>query len=385
MRVAFTLIGGKSWTGGYNYLLNLVTLLTQYGADRVTPVLFFGTDVADGDVMPFDSVANVQIEQSPLMNRTRKPESLARSVALGVDAPVRTLFKAHGVDAVFENAQFFGRRLGLPAIAWIPDFQHRYLRDLFGWSEYWKRELGFRAQVAGGRRIMLSSADAQADCHRFYPDSVGRTHVVRFAVPAQSLLQQERAREVADSYGLPLHYFCMPNQFWQHKNHALVVDALALARERGCDIVVAACGMQSDPRNPGYVPALLARIAGQSLDRHLRLLGMIPYEDVRALMMASQALLNPSRFEGWSTTVEEARSLGVPMLLSDIRVHREQAGGQASYFDSESSASLADALQRHRAVPDDLRHARAIQATVDSEHRVRAFVREFGELLECCR
>ena len=48
-------------------------------------------------------------------------------------------------------------------------------------------------------------------------------------------------------------------------------------------------------------------------------------------MCASVALLNPSHFEGWSTTVEEARALGVPMLLSDLDVHLEQAQGIARF------------------------------------------------------
>jgi glycosyltransferase involved in cell wall biosynthesis len=46
-------------------------------------------------------------------------------------------------------------------------------------------------------------------------------------------------------------------------------------------------------------------------------------------MRASTALINPSLFEGWSTTVEEAKSTGTPMILSDLGVHREQAEGMA--------------------------------------------------------
>ena len=59
---------------------------------------------------------------------------------------------------------------------------------------------------------------------------------------------------------------------------------------------------------------------------------MIPLDHVYALLRTSMALINPSRFEGWSTTVEEAKSFGVPMILSDIDVHREQTGGTARYF-----------------------------------------------------
>ncbi|TIN29445.1 hypothetical protein [Mesorhizobium sp.] len=46
-------------------------------------------------------------------------------------------------------------------------------------------------------------------------------------------------------------------------------------------------------------------------------------KDVVALIGAADYLLKPSHIEGWSTTVEEAKSLGTPMLLSDIPLHRE--------------------------------------------------------------
>jgi glycosyltransferase involved in cell wall biosynthesis len=68
---------------------------------------------------------------------------------------------------------------------------------------------------------------------------------------------------------------------------------------------------------------------------------MIPLDHVYALLRASIALINPSRFEGWSTTVEEAKSFGVPAILSDIDVHREQTGGTARYFGVDDPQNLA--------------------------------------------
>jgi len=71
---------------------------------------------------------------------------------------------------------------------------------------------------------------------------------------------------------------------------------------------------------------------------------MIPLPHVFALLRGSIALINPSRFEGWSTTVEEAKSFGVPMVLSDLEVHREQAAGTARYFGTDDPVALADHL-----------------------------------------
>lgn len=62
-------------------------------------------------------------------------------------------------------------------------------------------------------------------------------------------------------------------------------------------------------------------------------------------MMTTNALLNPSRFEGWSTTVEEAKAAGTPMILSDIPVHREQAPN-ARFVGQDDAPALADAIEQ---------------------------------------
>lgn len=343
-RIAFTLIGGKSWTGGYNYLLNLLKVVTQRRPGALQPTLFFGTDVDPDDARPFQAIGGVEIVTSPCMNTARRSASLLKSLVLGADPATRRLFREHRIDVVFENAQFHGARLGIPAIAWIPDFQHRELSHLFSRTAWWKRELGFRAQIAAGRAIMLSSGDARDACERHYPATFERTHLVRFAVPSAGRPDAATVRAVRESHGLPDCYFYLPNQFWQHKNHLLVIEALALLKQAGHSIVVAASGKQLDPYRPDHFKHVLARLTSAGVADQFRLLGLIPYEHVAPLMVGSVAVLNPSLFEGWSTTVEEARALQVPLVLSDLGVHKEQATGLARFFDRTSAPSLAEVL-----------------------------------------
>ena len=383
-RVAFTLIGGGKGTGGYNYLLNLLRVLGENESTQVTPVLLLGDDLAAEQVAPFRELAGVEVVQSPAMNAARKTRALAAALLLGADAAHRRLLQQQRIDVVFESAQFFGWRLGLPVVAWIPDFQHRHLRHMFTPRGYWKREVGFLAEIAAGRTLMLSSNDARADCERFYPATIGRTRAVRFAVPAREALSRADARAVADSYDLPEHYFFMPNQFSKHKNHGLVLDALAILKARGVGCVIVSSGKQADERHPGYFPAFRARLEASGLQAQLRLLGMIPYADLAALMQASVALLNPSLFEGWSTPVEEARALGVPLVLSDLAVHREQAGADAVYFERHSAAALADALQGFQPVPECDRAHLTTTAHAAAAGRVRRFAADFADLVVAC-
>ncbi|WP_310446594.1 glycosyltransferase family 1 protein [Thiobacillus sp.] len=385
MRIAFTLIGGKDWTGGYNYLLNLLHVLGQHQQDRLTPVLFVGEACTEGDIASFAAIPGVELVRTPLLNAARRTVSLIQAMLLGQDASVRRLFQDHQIDVVFESAQFFGWRLGTPAIAWIPDFQHKVLPHLFSRSAWWKREIGFRAQVLGGRIIMLSSEDARRACEQHYPSTRGRTRTVHFAVPPGPRIQYSEARGIADSYGLPEQYFFMPNQFWRHKNHGLVLEALIILRQRGGQVVVAASGKQADPRAPDYFPAFRDRLEQAGMQDMFRLLGMIPYPHLASLMRASTALLNPSLFEGWSTTVEEARSMGTPMLLSDLDVHREQMGENARYFDRHSAQSLADALDGFVPLSVIEREQRVDEARAVALQRVEQFALDFVELAGYCQ
>lgn len=385
MRVAFTLIGGKDWTGGYNYLQNLLGVLGQHPRNRLTPVLFVGEACSADDVAAFAAIPGVELVRTPLLNASRRARSLMQAMLLGQDIPLQHLFQTHRIDVVFESAQFFGWRLGIPAIAWIPDFQHKLLPQLFSRGAWWKREIGFRAQVAGRRTIMLSSEDARQACELYYPSTRGRTRTVHFAVPPGPETPYVEARAVADAYGLPERFFFMPNQFWRHKNHGLVLDALGILRQRGRQVVVAASGKQADPRAPGYFPSFRARLEQAGLQDRFRLLGMIPYPHLALLMRASTALLNPSLFEGWSTTVEEARSVGTPMLLSDLEVHREQMGNDASYFERNSAQSLADAMDGFVPLDQTQCAMRAKSAREAAMQRVERFARDFAELAGYCR
>lgn len=384
MRVAFTLIGGESWTGGYNYLLNLLHVLGQHQRARLTPVLFVSDACTEVDIASFAAIQGVEVVRTPLLNVSRRTGSLAQGLLLGRDNALQRLFKSHSINVVFESAQYFGWRLGMPVIAWIPDLQHKALPHLFTRSAWWKREIGFRAQVMSGRTIMVSSEDARRACEQHYPSARGRTRTVHFAVPPGSRIPYSEARAVADSYGLPEHFFFMPNQFWRHKNHGLVLEALVILRERGRQIVVAASGKQCDPRAPAYFAAFQGRLAQGGLQNEFRLLGMIPYPHLAPLMRACTAMLNPSLFEGWSTTVEEARAMGTPMVLSDLDVHREQMGEQASYFDRHSAQSLTETLDGVVAMDGVQRELLADAARIAALRRAEQFAEDFVGLAARC-
>lgn len=381
-RVAFTLIGGANWTGGYNYLLNLVTALSIQPKNPVICVLFFGDDVEHEYIEPFRKLPYTEIVRSKFINKSRQKISLIYALLIGRDPKVYQLFRTHNIDVVFEAAHFHGWRGGIASVVWIPDFQHKLLPKMFSKSSLFGRELRQQIQFFGKGIIMLSSNDAKQTCEHLYPSTIGKTEVVHFSIVPNNAIDSTQARVVADLYNLPKQYFFLPNQFWTHKNHHLVLDALIVLRQKGKNIVIVSSGKQNDNRSPNYFQGFKKKLELESLAESFLLLGLIPYHHIVQLMSASIALINPSLFEGWSTTVEEARSIGVPMILSDLGVHREQMGVDAQYFDPFSAESLAGVLEKFQPLTIIQREIKAQNAKNNSMKLVSKFSSDFVNTVE---
>lgn len=382
MRVGFTLIGRQPWVGGYNYLLNLFRALDKHATDEIEPVLFVGNDSSDRDLNGFKKILNSNIIVSHLFDHDHHGLRIIRGLILGKDNSLERVFKNHGVDVMFEAATYYGWRFQIPTIAWIPDFQHRHLPDMFSTTAYWRRELGIRIQILSGRTVMLSSKNARYDCEKFYPGAKGRTFLVPFAVEFPPDVLAKEPAAIREQYELPADFIFLPNQFYKHKNHEVVIRAMRILKERGKNILVAASGQTEDPRHPQYYDSLCKLVRMLNVTEHFRFLGMVPYEDLIGLMRASLAVINPSLFEGWSTTVEEAKTLGVPLILSDIPVHHEQVRESAFFFDPTSPVSAASAMEivLDKCKPGPRLQQEEIAASV-AVNRSRAFVRDFEEVL----
>jgi hypothetical protein len=81
------------------------------------------------------------------------------------------------------------------------------------------------------------------------------------------------------------------------------------------------------------------------LFENISVLGEVPFEDLLSLLRCASLVIQPSEFEGWSTTVEDAIALGRPLTCSDIATHREQAP-DAAFFGVNDAATLAGYLAK---------------------------------------
>lgn len=127
-----------------------------------------------------------------------------------------------------------------------------------------------------------------------------------------------------------------------HKNWGALIRAVSLIPVEDRPRVVITGGRGDDP--------LAAEVEQHRMQDWVDLLGWIDDAQVTRLFSTATALAIPSFAEGFSLPTLEAMGAGIPVVLSDIEVHRYVAGDAALYFDPRDDAALARQL---RAVTGD--------------------------------
>lgn len=292
--------------------------------------------------------------------------------------------RKHHLDVLLPLLDVPPWKLETVSIGWIPDFQHVHLPQFFQPAEVQKRDATIRRLVTNATLIMLSSEAARNDFVAIAPEAAAKARVASFPSLLAFAELDQRPETTTVKFNLPQKFVLIANQFWAHKNHALVVSALAKLRGQGLSIPVVMTGLPSDYRDPdnANLSALLQSIAGAGLNHDVTILGQVAYADLINLMRTAAVIVQPSRFEGWSTVVQDARALGRPLLCSDLNVHREQAPDALGFFGCDDPNALARMLSESwpglAAGPDKAVEAAAVV-------RQRNFARAHGEnLLRIC-
>lgn len=384
MKVAFSVFGGSGWTGGINYLRNLLSAVAELPGKPIESILFIAPETPPESVVmlrPFLARPPVVVDgwSNDGWSRLKR---LAGSALLQRDFVSEAAFRREGVDVVFQHAAWYGLFFRLPTLAWIADFQHKHLPHMFSRANNIKRDLGYWALSYSATQVMLSSQDALGDCEHFFPLTRGKTCVLPFCVQLPASTQNVSSEDVCVLYQLPERYFYLPNQLWKHKNHLAVVEALRMLKHSYPDIVVVATGNPADARNPAHPQAVLTKVEEYGLESSFRFLGLVPYAHIMPLMHGALAMVNPSLFEGWSTTVEEAKAMGVPLLLSSIGVHQEQATTNVSFFDPLQPEAIAECLVQCWQQHDRSQRAAEGKQAADTYRQKRAeFAQRFVDIL----
>jgi glycosyltransferase involved in cell wall biosynthesis len=147
-----------------------------------------------------------------------------------------------------------------------------------------------------------------------------------------------QSADVSKKYSLEAEYFFYPAQFWAHKNHIRILQALLILRDDHSwkpNVVFSG-------KDCGNLAHIEKFIQTNRLESQVKILGFVPSTDMRGLYENAMAVVMPTYFGPTNLPPLEAWSLGIPLIYSAQLI--EQTGNAALLIDPDNAIELAEAM-----------------------------------------
>lgn len=218
---------------------------------------------------------------------------------------------------------------------WWPDFQFQDLPQNFTFLNRISRIIYYhRIRLHSDRIIVQSELDRQrikskkAFVWSFHEDISNISTDVKTTIPYKD-------------------YFFCAQQGWRHKRIDRLIDFFC----KNTEFNLVLCGYMIDPKDKVYTKLLKKKL--EKLPNNIKYLGQVDYIELIWLMKNSKGVINISLYEGWNTQVEEAMSVNIPLVLSEIQIFRSQAPFASFIDESKFDESLKDILSRPLKTPEN--------------------------------
>lgn len=353
--ILFLCNADERWMGGVYYVRNMIFALLQNDAARENLNIYIltksGVAGAFRDLENDGKVHIVISDQLSTLQKIRKKIKKLwyvniRKIEVNRDLLLNVV-ERYKIDYIYP-VQYREDKYADKGIMWIADFQHIHYPEFFQEDELQEREMLFEYIARNHRKLVLSSNSAKQDYLSKYPQYEKGVYVIPFVSAIDSrIIQEDGVKAAQEKYGIFGQYFLISNQFWKHKNHKTVLEALNYAkRQQGVHMSVVCTGFFSDYRDVAYTEGLKKYIEDNQLEDNFRILGLIDREDQLQLMKGCIAVIQPSLFEGWGTVVEDAKTLKKKIIMSDIDVHLEQKNTDCILYKRHDSQQLAKIMMQ---------------------------------------
>ena len=361
MRIGVVPVLNPSWGGTFQYSRTALPVIKRWAQANGDQVVLVGETAApqpDGALgLPFVQVNGLGTVRGQLVRIARKTRRAVAGLGsdlspVGRDGHSRRVLQREGIDLlVCLYPTPIGFETDTPFVMVIYDLQHRIspqFPEVGSPPERRAREYLYRNAARSAVRIIVDSKVGAEDvltCYEKEAARLGERISVLPFLPSVALADRVTPEEIQRAktrYGLPSRYLFYPAQFWEHKNHVRLIEALARVRDRlGGSIPLVLSGSHSGKLRERRFTQVMATARDLRIADDIYHLGYVPDEDMAPLYGGAVALVFPTFFGPTNIPVLEAWKLGCPVLTSDIRGIREQVGDAGILVDPTSVDSMA--------------------------------------------
>jgi glycosyltransferase involved in cell wall biosynthesis len=355
-------------------------------AERDTPheFVYYATATPEGPppgviMMPAGKVAAAQ---KRAIYRVRDAQDRLGAPRMGPRTWFERSLDERGVELVW-FATNYAEDCDQPFLFTIFDVEHvrqPWFPEVSANGEWERRHYYFTRYIPKATRIIVPNEAGREQVMRYWRVEPDRFLLLGHPTPEFALragAEPPPPREALDRRRIGARFVLYPAQFWAHKNHATLFEALALLD--GFELVCVGA-------DKGGLERQRALAGELGVADRVHFLGFVPGEELVALYRHAHALTYLSLFGPENLPPLEAMALGCPVVAADVPGAREQLGDAALRvppLDPRAVAAavrrVADPAERERLV--DAGRRRAAGVTADAYvGGVLAFLDEFERI-----
>lgn len=381
-KIALLAVGDEAWIGGIQYIVNILDALNATSKNEPIEIHLFKNEHQKFDSLEYFKNINISIveinEVLPDYNIiNRLWWYFQRKFLSRVYPRLENYLLKNKFDYVYP-ATISSCNGQLNVGSWIADFQyHNFPTGHNKETNLLAKE--HISKIANDMsKIIFSSKYCWKQSHDLFPATINKSFVLPFTVYInKNNLQNDDLQKIRAKYGLIGPYLIVSNLFAMVKNHKILFEALSILKNKGVIIPLVCTGNFVNYAQMEFTNEILKIINMTGIRHQLYILGLIPREDQIALYRMAVAMVQPSKHEGWSTCVEEAKCLGKTIIVSDIDVHKEQNPEYGIFFDPDNAQQLSEIIEvtfeNHSNIVYPI-----LEVEEDSYNNYRVAVEEFG-------
>ncbi|RII25024.1 MAG: glycosyltransferase family 1 protein [Geobacter sp.] len=335
--------------GTFQYNQIMIDAVAALPSDRFSVVLGYTSDTWQKYLAPHD-LRKVFVRPgfwgrafSLGWTRIGLPIAILRTLCPFFHPIAKALLKEKCDLWIFPSPTAKSFQIAVPSLVSIHDLMHLYEQrfpESASSSEHSDRERNYANICRWAKGVLVDSEIGCRHVQESYDMPLERIHVLPYIAP--DYIHSANTPPGFDSrYCLPPKFLFYPAQFWEHKNHKRLLEAVNLLKEDIPDLRLVLAGA---PQNA--YDSVVRLVRESELADDVVFLGYVPDEDMPELYRRSRALVMPTFYGPTNIPPLEAFVAGCPVAISGIYGMPGQVGDAALLFNPESSAEIAECIRK---------------------------------------
>ena len=207
-------------------------------------------------------------------------------------------------------------------------------------SQYEMRENNYKNFLPKAIAIIADSQEGKNNIIRRYGIDNSRVKVIPFK-PSFEITESKKIKNdkiLKKNFSLDKVYIFYPAQYWPHKNHIYIIDAIKELKTK-YKLPIHAKFTGSDKGNLEYLKAYTKAL---NINNRVKFYGFVSNIELIALYKNSLALVMPTYFGPTNIPPLEAFFLEEPLIYPSDNCFKEQIGNAALFMDLDNHHTLVE-------------------------------------------